>query len=475
VRVRAGSGRIGLHAPQVELLDRLAAGTEPVVLVALGNPYVGLHAPAGASVVAAYDASDAVLGAVARALYGEAEVSGRIPVGLPGRFPTGTGIDRQAVRPAVFLPEEFGMDPRLGRRVDSLMAAAIREGAFPGAAVAVGRGEDAVLIRGYGHYSHDRRRPVDAHLVFDLASLTKPLATTLAVMKLHEEGRLDIDAPVARYLPEFAQHGKDAVLVRHLLAHESGLRVHHPFHLRGATSRREVLEFIYRDTLRHAPGTETHYGDPGMIILGEVVARVAGEPLDRYVSRTFYEPLGLAHTGFRSVGVPDTSVVPTERDDAFRGRLIQGEVHDETAWIMGGVAGHAGLFSSAADLARLAGMLAAGGVFDGRRYLEAETIRRFTERVSPYGSHPVALGWITIRPPEEGYSSAGTLMGPRAFGHTGFTGTSIWIDPDTGLYVVLLSNRVHPSRDNDRIGRVRPQLADVVAGSLRNFEATATR
>jgi CubicO group peptidase (beta-lactamase class C family) len=285
-------------------------------------------------------------------------------------------------------------------------------------------------------------------------------------MMLYERGRIDLEAPLADYLQEFGQAGKDSVTVRQVLTHTAGLKPFYSFEQMGITTREEVIDFIARDSLIYEPDSAYRYSDLGMIMLAVTVERITGEPFNDFLKRNLYEPLGMLATGFRPAGGLGTSpdVVPTEIDTAYRGGLVQGEVHDERAWMLGGTAGHAGLFSTAEDLARYAAMYLNGGVYNGRRFFKRETIDRFTTRFENDLDHTRALGWDTKS--TTGYSSAGRLFGPRSFGHTGFTGTSIWIDPDEQLFVILLTNRVYPTRSNRKIYAVRPRVADTVFESI---------
>ncbi|NNF57952.1 MAG: serine hydrolase [Rhodothermaceae bacterium] len=468
VRVRSWSGEIELPARHKRFVARLMATGKPVVLLAFGNPYVPLGLPEPAAFLATYSTTPASQRAAGEALFGQIGVTGRLPVSIPGhyRFGEGAQLDQQVLR--LGTPEEAGLAPEVLTRLDAVMEDALRDRAFPGAALAVGRGGVLVRLRGYGHFTYAGVDRVTAQTPYDLASLTKVIATTSAAMKLVEEGHLDLDAPVARYLPAFGQRGKERVTIRHLLAHSAGQRAFYPFHTDDVVPDREgILDFIYADSIRYRPGTRTVYSDFDMIVLGEVIETITGEPLDRYVDETIFRPLGMTATGFRSTGRRDITVAPTETDRRFRGRTLQGEVHDEAAWLMGGISGHAGLFSTASDLSRMAYVLANGGEGYGVRLFERETLEQFTERISSRGRYPMALGWMSWRPASEGSSSAGRLFGPSSFGHTGFTGTSIWIDPEEELFVILLSNRVHPTRRNGRISRVRPALADGAAGSIR--------
>ena len=447
------------HRDLVQRLDR----DRPTVVVACGPAALvaGLERP-DALVVAYSDAPEAQR-AAALAVAGQVAVTGRLPRGVAGLAASGDGVRlrQQALRAGA--PEEAGLEPETAARIDAVMERAVRDGAFPGAAVAVGRDGVLVRLRGYGRLTPGGA-PVTAETPYDLASLTKVVGTTAAAMRLVEAGRLDLDATVESYLPRYRSLGKHRVTVRQLLAHSAGHRAWYPFWSHGVRDRDGVLDFIYADTLQYRPGARSRYSDFDMILLGEVIERVTGEPLaDAFRDRVF-GPLGMAATGFRAVGAVDPAVAPTEADRAFRGRTLQGEVHDEAASVMGGVAGHAGLFSTASDLARFAYVLAEGGAGYNTRLFRRTTLEQFVRPVPLQSTYPTGLGWMVNA--GRGNSAAGSRFGPRSFGHTGYTGTSIWVDPDQGLFVVLLSNRVHPSRDNRRIRDVRPALADAVAGAV---------
>ena len=461
VRVRSWSGRIRLSAEHQRFLDGLVAEGTPVVLISFGNPYLALGLDQPAAYVAAYGAADVSQEAAAEALFGQAPFAGRLPISIPGLYAYGDGLQLPQVAPRRGHPEAVGMTTQALFPVDSLLRAAIADRAFPGAAVAIGRGDVVAKVDGYGYFTYDALQPVTARSLFDLASLTKVVATTTAAMLLYEEGRLDLDAPVARYLPAFGQSGKEAVTIRQLLTHTAGLVPFRPFYQMDLEGREAVLDAILAEGLVYEPGTESRYSDLGFITLALVVEEIAGRPFAEYAREAIFEPLGMTSTGFRRTDVGgDTTVVPTEVDEIFRKRLVQGEVHDETAFLLGGTAGHAGLFSTAEDLARFAAMLTSGGRANGRPFLKPETIGLFTAPVDPTRRrHTRALGWDTKSP--EGYSSAGRHFGPGSFGHTGFTGTSLWIDPDQQLFVILLTNRVYPTRENRRHVAVRPQLADI--------------
>ncbi len=457
--------RAGLPEAQRRLVNRLVAFGKPVVLVAFGNPYLPLDLDRPQAEVVAYDAHPRTQRAVADALTGQHPARARLPVSVPGLYRSGDGLH---LAQGTLRRDTTVLDAAALAQIDPVIEDAIAERVFPGAVVAVGVGGAVAKMQGYGRHTYDADAPaVTPQSVFDLASLTKVVGTTLAAMKLYDEGRLELDAPVARYVPAFGQRGKEAVTVRQLLSHSAGQRVFHPFHTEGFRDRQAVLDFVHADALRYAPGTATRYSDFDLIVLGEVVEAVVGQPLDVYLRETFYHPLGMADTGFRTVGTLDGRALPTERDRVFRRRALQGEVHDETASLLGGVAGHAGLFSTGPDLARLAFVLTNGGEAYGHRFFSQASIDTFTARARPVGEFPAALGWIAMRPASEGYSSGGHRLGPRAFGHTGFTGTSLWVDPDSGLWVILLTNRTWPTRGKSAIARVRVAVADLAAEALR--------
>ncbi len=345
--------------------------------------------------------------------------------------------------------------------VDRLLEDFRERGAFPGGVLAVGDRETLLHLHAFGRLSYDADAPpVTAGTLYDLASLTKVVATTTMAMILVDEGRLDLDQPVMEILPGFQGPGKEAVTVRHLLTHSSGLQAIAPLY-KEIKGKAAFAERIQAMDLEYPTGSRSVYSDPGIILLGEILEQAAGQPLEAFVRERIFEPLGMRDTLFRPPAELRSRIAPTEIDP-WRGRLIHGEVHDENAFALGGVAPHAGLFGTAGDLSRFAQMLLNGGISNGRRIVSRETVELFTRRAGIPGSDR-ALGWDTKS--AEG-SSAGTLLSSRSFGHTGFTGTSIWMDPERQLFVILLTNRVHPSRENNLIREARPAVADAVVRAL---------
>jgi CubicO group peptidase (beta-lactamase class C family) len=353
--------------------------------------------------------------------------------------------------------------PPAGRlaEVDHLLDSYQDRGAFPGGVVAVGNRSGLIHLHPFGRLSYaPDARSVKAGTLYDLASLTKVVATTTMAMILVDEGRLVLDRPVQDFLPGFQSPGKEMVKVRHLLTHSSGLDATAPL-FQEVRGKADYVERIAAMDLGYPPGSRSVYSDLGVILLGEILEITAGQPLDAFVQERVFKPLGMKHTRFLPPVRLWPRIAPTE-NDPWRGRMVQGEVHDENAFAMGGVAPHAGLFSTAGDLARFARMLLNGGVLEGHRIVSSETLELFTRRAGIPDSDR-ALGWDTKS--AEG-SSAGTLFSSDSFGHTGFTGTSIWIDPERQLFVILLTNRVHPTRENNLIREVRPAVADAVVRAL---------
>jgi len=460
LRVRAWSGSIGLSDRHHDFLEDLvgrddATGT-PVAFVAFGNPYAptGLE-PAPDAVLAAYGSGEVSQRAAAQALVGAAGTPGRLPVTIPDVAEKGAGTTLAPVAPRKGLPESVGMDGQQLARLDTLLRSAMLDEAAPGAAVAVGRGPAVVKLDGHGYFTYDQKKPVTTDAQYDLASLTKVVATTTATMLLYEDDALELDAPVARYLPAFAQNGKEAVTVRQLLTHSSGLKPYLGPDERGPT-RSAILDTIMAQPLSYTPGTTSKYSGLNMLTLMHIVETVSGQSFRTFCRSRIFEPLGMHDTGFYAAGSTHEWTVPTTDTTGTR---FQGTVHDPMARDMGGVSGNAGLFSTAPDLARFGYMLTHDGRIDGRQFLEAKTIDTFTERADVPNSTR-ALGWDTKS--QDGYSSAGDEFSALSFGHTGYTGTSFWVDPTEDLFFVLLTNRVYPDDTDEQITQVRPRASDVV-------------
>jgi serine-type D-Ala-D-Ala carboxypeptidase len=342
----------------------------------------------------------------------------------------------------------------------AILRNAIADRVFPAASVAITQGGKLVALKALGRFTYEESSPqVTGDSIFDLASVTKVVATTSMAMILYERGLLDLEMPVAGVLPEFTGHDprRGEVTFHLLLAHSSGLPAYEKLFLR-ATSKDEFLREAFSVPLKYAPGAHAEYSDIGFILLGLALERIAEESLDRFCQREVFGPLGMAHSAFNPPSAWKPQIPPTADDKTFRKQIIQGEVQDENASVMGGVAGHAGLFSTASDIATFAHVLLSGGSPIVRR----ETLAVFTRRQDSPAATSHALGWDTPSTP----SQSGQYFSPSSFGHLGYTGTSLWIDPERRLSVTLLTNRTWPDCSNQAIKEVRPRLHDAVLEAL---------
>jgi len=361
------------------------------------------------------------------------------------------------------VPNFVAQDDRF-RSAFGILENGIAARAFPACSIAVTFRGELVAHKAVGRFTYDPASPeVTTGSIFDLASLTKVVATTAMAMILYERGLLDLEAPVTAIVPEFAGGSDDSdsrrreITLRMLLAHSSGLPTYEKLFLRAKT-REDLLQAAFTTPLAAAPGARAEYSDIGFIILGVVLERLADESLDVFCQREVFGPLGMTHTTFNPANTLKNSVPPTSDDRTFRQRIIQGEVQDENASILGGIAPHAGLFSTAEDLAIFAHAMLNGGY----PILRSSTVELFSRRESAPEGTSRALGWDTPSAP----SQSGKYFLPRSFGHLGYTGTSLWIEPARQLSISFLTNRTWPDCENQAIKQVRPAFHDAVIEAL---------
>lgn len=484
----SGTGDVSVSEDMADFIAQIGP-ERPMMVISFGNPYLLAALPESPGYLIAWGANSVSQGAAIRALFGQAAISGRLPVSIPPLHRIGDGLSRSALpdpsENAHSLmevdPATVGMDAaRLGE-LDTLVDEALADSASPGAVLAIARHGRLVRFRGYGRLDWSASaEPADTRSIYDLASLTKVLGTTTAAMLLVEEGLLDLDAPVVEYLPWWAtgDPAKASVTVRHLLLHRAGLPPFRRFYLE--MSGKDAYQTALGELkLEYDPGTQTVYSDIGFMTLAFVIERLSGQTLDEFLDERVWGRLGMKETGFRPSEALRARIAPTEIDTEFRNTHVHGVVHDENAYAMGGIAGHAGLFSDVSDLVVLAQTLLDGGRVTGCekespdggadsdatppedasaskesicaagvagpvQLVSEATVREFTGKFDSQASR--ALGWDT----PSGRSSAGDYFTRGAFGHTGFTGTSIWIDPELDMFVVLLTNRVNPTRNNEK-------------------------
>ncbi len=372
---------------------------------------------------------------------------------------SGTGFLNHAPKTSVHFPTlAFDQQDARFSRAFELLVNAVSARAFPAAATAVTHAGNLVVLKGLGRFTFDSDSPaVSPDTIFDLASVSKVVATTAMAMILYERGDLDLEMPVRNVVPEFGGEDprRDEVTVHMLLAHSSGLPAYEKL-FQTAHTPETLLQAVYEMPLVAEPGTVATYSDIGFILLGEALARIADEPLDQFCQRNVFGPLGLARTAFNPPAAWRSTIPPTADDTWFRKRMIQGEVHDENAAVLSGVAGHAGVFGTAGDVAAFA-----HGLFNAA-FVRPETLAVFTRReANPEGTSR-ALGWDTPSKP----SQSGKYFSPSSFGHLGYTGTSLWIDPERQLSITLLTNRTWPDNRNQAIQQVRPAFHDAIVEAL---------
>jgi beta-N-acetylhexosaminidase len=466
VRVSDRKGDVDVPADQFPLIQQIYKSGKPVISVGLGSPYLIERFPQAETWLSVFGISDVAQISVARALFGEIPIRGRLPVTIPGvDLKAGYGMQVPA-NPMTLQPMDVRAEALLKPAFD-VVEKAIGDRTFPGATLAVGfRGK--LSVHAFGKQKYDAKSPtVKADTMYDVASLTKVVVTTTLVEKLVEgdfPSPLHLDAPIERYLPEWPNgpqpEWRHKVTVRNLLTHTSGLP---PFkeYWRTSTGKQETLARIFAEPLEYEPGTKVVYSDLGIILMAEIIQRLTGKPPDVLANENIFAPLGMKHSMYNPPKAIWPEIAPTEFDSQLRHRMLQGEVHDENAFAIGGVSGHAGVFSTASDLAVFCQMLLNGGVYAHQRILKRATIAEFTAPQS-LAKNIRTLGWVV---PTEGGSS-GHYFSSHSYGHTGFTGTTIWIDPDRQLFVVLLTNRVHPTRENHKIAEVRPAVHDAVMKAL---------
>ena len=412
-------------------------------------------------------------------------------------------VNKVVQRLSYSTPEMQGMDSHTLKKIDEVIEEAIKEYATPGCQVLIARNGSIVMEKGYGYYTYDSLMPVDTRTIYDLASITKIAATTQAIMKLYEQGLIVLDSTMGSYLPELEGTNKASLVIRDVLAHQSGLKPFYPFWRNTIEDNAQIIQYYndhptgrYSNTV--APGmfateqlkdslwhwtVETRllrknknesygykYSDLGFYLLQMLVERISGIPLDVYVDSVFYKPLGVSTMTYNPLcKFPMQRIAPTERDTEFRHALVWGTVHDQIAAMRGGVSGHAGLFSNAHDIAKIMEMQLQDGWYGGRKFLEKETIEKFTTR--QFENNRRGLGWDKPEKEEE-YNPASRYSSFKSFGHRGFTGTIAWADPTFHIVFVFLSNRIFPDAENKKLidFNIRERIHDIVYEAMWNYE-----
>lgn len=493
------SRNYGITESTKELIKKISEETR-VILVVFGSPYSLKYFDEIDWVLEAYEENEITEDLAAQALFGANEISGRLPVTASKRSTFNTGLrTKKNFRMGYTIPEGVGLNSDTLANIDQLALDAIQSGATPGCVVLVAKKGQIVYHKAFGHHTYARRTKVALDDIYDVASITKIAASTLAIMKLQEDDLIDISHPLGVYLPELEGSNKADLIIRDILAHRAGLKSWIPFYEETVTKSRRnprPLSQFYRsspDEVYNIPVTERlflrndyadsiwykiihselrpnrnyRYSDLGFYIMAKLVEKQTGKTLDQYIEETFYADMGLQHTMFNPWKKTDlTQVPPTERDNYFRRMEVHGYVHDMGAAMLGGVSGHAGLFSNASDLAILMQMLLQHGHYAGRKFLSPETIETFTKRFP--GDPRRGIGFDMQQTDPYASPNMSPLANSRTFGHLGFTGTCVWADPEQEIIYIFLSNRTYPSMRNYKLSKndYRPRIQSVIYEAL---------
>jgi len=498
----------GISSPAIWLLQRLQQQNRTATFV-FGNPYATKycqHAGEKNTLVACYEDDEITQDVAADLLNGKFSAGGKLPVTVGDRWKAGSGIAGPGRSLPMVAPSVLGFNSERLQRIDTICREAIAKKAAPGCVVLVARNGKIAYEKAFGYMTYDKTEPVYKESVYDMASVTKICATTMAVMKLYDEGRLNLQKTLGDYLPWVRGSNKASLRIWDVLLHQAGLVAFIPFYKetidsKGVpfpgiyTARPDSLHGIrvaeslyirndYEDTLyarilqsNLGPAGKYIYSDNDFIFLGKVVEAISGMSLDGYVRKTYYEPLGMTISGFRPrERLPLGRIVPTAQEPIFRRQLLRGDVHDPGSAMFGGVAGHAGLFSDAYELALLEQMLLNGGTMNGRTFLRKETIGLFTA----YHSEISRRGLGFDKPEKDNATRKEPYpclsASPETFGHTGFTGTCVWVDPKYDLVFVFLSNRVNPVEDNPKLSSlsIRGRIQETIYQAMGIDEGMKT-
>jgi CubicO group peptidase (beta-lactamase class C family) len=493
------ANNFGMSEASIQLIKKIQQRVPSVTMV-FGNPYAVKYVCDAPDLIACYEDDSIFQQAAFDWLNGKFPVKGTLPVTVCDNFQFGYGISQTKDAISVTTPESVGLSSVELNKIDSIANSAIAQHATPGCVVLIARNGKIVFNRAYGYMTYDSTQPVTTTTVYDLASVTKISATTVSVMKLYEEGKLDLNKTLGDYLPWVRGTDKAGLVIKDVLLHEAGLVAFIPFYketidpatgipkpgfyqnypdsiynVRVADTmymRKDWRDTMYKRILQ-SPLGPTHkyiYSDNDFIFMGKVVEQLTGKTLDVYARDTFYKPLGMSTTTFKPRNVLDlNTIAPTEHEKIFRRQLLRGDVHDPGAAMFGGVAGHAGLFSDAVDLLKLYEMLLNGGELNGKRYLHPETLKLFTAYQSAVSRRGIGFD----KPEKDNAMRAEPYptisASPQTFGHTGFTGTCVWVDPAWNIVFIFLSNRVNPDGGaNLKLSRlnVRGAIQETIYQSL---------
>ncbi len=466
--ISQNSGRTERYsASQRRFLNRLTGTGKPLALVSFSSPYVVSELPGAQVHMLAWSEGGSQPEAAASALFGASPITATLPITIPNLYQRHSGIHTEKTILRRDLPEVAGMSSEALRRVDTIMQEAVRDSVFPGGVVAIARNGIVTYHNSFGYFDYQKKNPVRTNTIYDLASLTKPMATTAAVMMLYDQGKIQLDDPVSKWISEFDSGDRRNVTIKHLLEHTSGLPAFRTYVDQIKDSGR-LMQAIKNEPLINPPGEQTVYSDLGFILLGHIVEQISGTGLSQYLNTNLFYPAGMSDTMFnpqRRGRWVVNRIPPSEIDTVYRNREINADVNDERAYYLGGTAGHAGLFGTAFNVAVFGEILLNGGTYRGREFFKPETVELFTGRHSENQKRGLGFDFKSL----SGFTTAGQLASDKTYGHLGFTGTSFWIDPENHVSITILTNRTFPYRSNARaINRIRADVADAVINAIND-------
>lgn len=363
-----------------------------------------------------------------------------------------------------FDTQKANIDEKKLVELDALLDKGLADSCYPGYVLLAAQAGEVFYFRSGGHFTYEADSPeMPKSTIFDMASCTKVVATTSAIMALYDEGKIALDDKVVEYLPEFGAKGKDQITIRDLLTHSSGLPAWSAL-WKNTENSDGVVKNLFDLELAYETGDKMVYSCMGFITLGKIAEKITGKPLNQFVAEKVYKPLKMKHTFFNPDEKYHSQIAPTEFDST-RGGVLVGKVHDENAYYLDGISGNAGLFSTAEDLAIFSQMMLNKGEYKGTRIFKASTVELFTKRANTVDGSSRCLGWDS----PSGNSSSGHYFSANSYGHTGFTGTSIWIDPEKQMFGIFLTNRVHPTRMNRKMYKMRYKVYDLLQESLKDY------
>ena len=460
IRISMDKGLSTIDNSHNQLLSDLKSLNIPIIGVSFGSPYLPDYNHLDAY-LCSYGYGSVSLKATTDALFGRKDISGELPINLNDIYKTGHGL--KVKKNYKIYNSQLNID--LNESFD-IIYTAISDSIFPGAQLFVSKGDKILINKSFGNHTYEKdSKIITNESIYDVASLTKVLSTTPVAMKLIQKKLLSLDFYLSDFYPEFNSGNKKEVTIRHLLTHSSGLPAYVEYYkINSINPELDIINDIVNLDLEYIPDEKMVYSDLGMILLYDIIKKVSNSDLDKLSNKYFYKPFNMTNTYFNPIN--DDIVVPTEYDKHYRMKLIKGEVHDENAYILNGVSGHAGLFSNSTDIGTFSKFFLNEGVLLGRRYLKKDLIRTFTSKTKNPVNSDRALGWDT---PSDRGSSAGDYFSIGSYGHLGFTGTSLWIDPNEEIIIVFLTNRVYPTRENKGIYNIRRELHNSIMTNIKEY------